>query len=649
MNRKKKYGSMKLSLSVLTGLVILALVTLLSITAYTRAAGLLEETWTHEMRIVSRLTASRLEAYFRDQREIAQFMSDDPVLATNVAVGNYSAVSEYLAGYVDHFEGYSNVIVFSAEQEPTVVADGVGGGAVGIVLPEGDRAAALLSLQGEIALGQPEPSPRTGLPIVVMTAPIYSDGEIVAGLGLVLSLYEVSSALVDDVVVGKTGYVSVTTGDGLVIAHPNQEYVLSLNLNEYEWGRQMLAAPSGTDITYNFGGENRILTSVRNEEFDFNAVAIMPVSDFIQNARELAETLILYGSIAIVLSLFLMVVVLYRKLKPLTIAVDVTNKLAAGDLTVEFEVVSKDETARLLDAMDGMVGEIARVITDVQSASDHVSTGSQQLSATAEQLSQGATEQASSAEEISASMEQMGSNVKQNADNALQTEKIATQAAKNAAESGEAVTRAVTAMNAIAEKITIIEEIARQTNLLALNAAIEAARAGEHGKGFAVVAAEVGKLAQRSQAAAAEIGDLSSSSVEVAAHAGTMLRELVPNIQRTADLVQEISAASNEQDQGVEQINKAILQLDQVIQQNASASEEMAATSEELARQAEHLKESIAFFRTRGGTDLVLGSRGMVGKGLPRTIGSNGSGNSHRLHTAVIAAPDEIDASFEEY
>ncbi len=237
------------------------------------------------------------------------------------------------------------------------------------------------------------------------------------------------------------------------------------------------------------------------------------------------------------------------------------------------------------------------VVSDALSASENVSAGSQQLSSASEQVSQGATEQAASAEEASASMEEMASNIKQNADNAAQTEKIARQSSKDAEASGEAVTRAVNAMRTIAEKIGIVQEIARQTDLLALNAAVEAARAGEHGKGFAVVASEVRKLAERSQTAAAEIGAVSGDTVKAAQEAGEMLTRLVPDIRKTAELVSEISAACREQDIGASQINEAIQQLDKVTQQNAGASEEMSATSEELAAQAEELQTSIAFFR----------------------------------------------------
>lgn len=273
----------------------------------------------------------------------------------------------------------------------------------------------------------------------------------------------------------------------------------------------------------------------------------------------------------------------------------IADRIADGDLTVMPKPLSERDTLGL--ALERMVERLRGIVADALSASDNVSSGSQELSASSEQLSQGATEQASSAEEASASMEEMAANIKQNADNAAQTEKIARQSSKDAEASGEAVNRAVVAMRTIAEKISIVQEIARQTDLLALNAAVEAARAGEHGKGFAVVASEVRKLAERSQAAAAEISSLSGETVKVATDAGDMLNRLVPDIRKTAELVAEISAACREQDIGAAQINEAIQQLDKVTQQNSGASEEMSATSEELAAQAEELQSSIAFFK----------------------------------------------------
>ncbi|MQB19495.1 HAMP domain-containing protein [Agrobacterium tumefaciens] len=308
-------------------------------------------------------------------------------------------------------------------------------------------------------------------------------------------------------------------------------------------------------------------------------------------------TLVIIASVAGVVSIVSAIWISISISRGLTRATTAVRKVAEGDLTENVQVNSRDEIGVLLTHVDDMVERLRGVVGDALAAADNVSSGSQELSSSSEQLSQGATEQASSAEEASASMEEMAANIKQNADNAAQTEKIARQSSKDAEASGEAVGRAVVAMRTIAQKISIVQEIARQTDLLALNAAVEAARAGEHGKGFAVVASEVRKLAERSQAAAAEISSLSGETVQVATEAGEMLNRLVPDIRKTAELVSEISAACREQDIGASQINEAIQQLDKVTQQNSGASEEVSATSEELAAQAEELQTSIAFFK----------------------------------------------------
>ncbi|MES2115784.1 MAG: methyl-accepting chemotaxis protein [Pseudomonadota bacterium] len=320
---------------------------------------------------------------------------------------------------------------------------------------------------------------------------------------------------------------------------------------------------------------------------------------------------------------------------------DVVRMMAAvadGDLDCAIEKDYEGAFAELKEYCNNTVQKLGQVVAEVNSSAEALASASEEISATAQTLSQAASEQAAGAEETSAAIEQMTASIAANTENAKVTDGMASQAAREAVEGGEAVRSTVSAMKQIAKKIQIIDDIAYQTNLLALNAAIEAARAGQHGKGFAVVAAEVRKLAERSQLAAQEIEQVATSSVDLAEKAGRLLDQMVPNIRKTSDLVQEITAASEEQSSGVGQINSAVGQLSQTTQQNASSSEELAATSEEMSGQAEQLQQTMSFFK--------LGGSGTMERSAPRRGGKparrpSSSFSARSSKAALVTEPDE--------
>ena len=424
------------------------------------------------------------------------------------------------------------------------------------------------------------------------------------------------------VVLGDTGSLSVLGGSGnaagVVKLHKDAS-IEGTNLLDAtdEAGetiyKELIEGAKGADgktVTRDvwLDGKDVILTAAYFKPWDWVIVGTGYVAEFMEGKRHADEALSnaqWWSAVIGVLMVIFGILVSFYFARNMSTAIGrtvaVMSEINEGNLAVNRLPVNpkgpRDELEELGQALNSMSGKLREVVSNVQATAQSVTNGSAELASTSQSLSEGATNQASSVEEVSASMEQMTSNIEQNTDNAHQTEKIARQAAEDARQGGDSVGKTVIAMRQIADKIAIIEEIARQTNLLALNAAIEAARAGEHGKGFAVVAAEVRKLAERSGVAASEISELSANSVDIAEQAGKMLEKMVPDITRTAELVQEITTGSNEQQTGSSQIKNAMLELDRVVQQNSAESEEVAASSEELASHAALLQESIGYFR----------------------------------------------------
>jgi methyl-accepting chemotaxis protein len=446
--------------------------------------------------------------------------------------------------------------------------------------------------------------------VISLSAPIRVNGKAVGVAGIDLSMEQMQT-LVAGIKPFEVGYAYAVSQELTIAAHPQSDMIGTSALEHIDPQYQQAfseAVKNGTVFQFQQESAKDKVVSLQTiyplhitgvEENWAFGISI-PMDVVLTQARNLAFLSVAISIVAIILIALIIFLITRNIVQSIIKGIDLAKEIAMGNLTVAVDqhyLSRNDELGELAKNLNDMKNQLSRVVSEVINSAESITSGSGQLSESAEQLSQGASEQASSAEEVSASMEEMASSIRNNADNAAETERMSKQAAIEAKESGEIAARAVVAMKNIVEKITIIEEIARQTDLLALNAAIEAARAGEHGKGFAVVASEVRKLAERSQKAAGEINELSRHTVKEADESGQKLEALVPVIQKTAELVQEISAASKEQNSGAEQINQALLQLDQVIQHNASASEETASTAEELAAQAKLLQQVIAYFR----------------------------------------------------
>jgi methyl-accepting chemotaxis protein len=517
-------------------------------------------------------------------------------------------IGSYSEKYADlYFIDREGLIVYSRERGPEIGARLTAGVFTDSSLAKGFKAA----LKGQISVQDIAPfAPLDGMPAGFAVSPLSEEGgQILGVVALRLNTADLNAIMLERGGMGDTGEAYLVGPDKLMRSDsyldPENRSVASSFKSpdkgkvDTETVRAAFEDITGAGIIDGYGNRE-ILSShspVRFGETTWALVAEMETSEAFLEVAQIRNFMLLIALIGVILILAAAVKIARSITGPVHRMVEFIDRISQGDLQATISLKNEDEIGRMGGALSSMSAELTTVVHEVSAASENMNGASQAMSSSTIQLSQGATEQASVSEEVSSSMEEMTSNIRQNAENSQQTEKIAIKAADGARESGEAVAVTVSAMQEIAEKINIIEEISRQTNMLALNAAIEAARAGEHGKGFAVVAAEVRKLAERSQTAAAEISELCSSSVEVAERAGNLLSAILPDIQKTAELVQEITAASGEQNAGAEQINRSIGQLDQIAQQNASMAEEMSSTAEELSSQAEQLHTTISFFK----------------------------------------------------
>ncbi len=504
--------------------------------------------------------------------------------------------------------------------------------------------------------------------------PIIIEGKVVGVIGHDLSLAGLAEIMKGiKPVQGAYGFLLSNTG--AFVYHPNAKLIRTSIGDVTPDGKEALLKAIREGKTYRQVKLN-LVTGARSyvgfapvfigkDSHPWSIGVVLPLDALLAQLKRIVMIMLVLGIAGSLLALLALLFIARTISRPVRLVTAAMVGFAAGDFTlagIDSAGYAKmrsraDELGDATQAMDSFIAATTDRVGAVQAGSTEVYKGASQVSSTAQRLSQGTTEQAAAGEEVSSAMEQMSANIKQSADNAMTTEKIARKAASDAKSGGEAVATAVGAMKEIAQRIDIIEEIARQTNLLALNAAIEAARAGDAGKGFAVVASEVRKLAERSQKAAGEITALSRSTVEAAEKAGGLIGDIIPDISRTAELVQEIAASSREQTSGVEQINKALLQLDQVIQANAAASEELASMAEELTGQSETMRDSLSFFRTgkeerqHGPTAAVAAPGPDSVKKLPARLVSRADPSAHRplAVRAIKPATGSDDREFESF
>lgn len=507
--------------------------------------------------------------------------------------------------YIHSNDGLGAALIFDLQGKILAGIDNSNTPLEGIDISSRSYVQAILSGQKQHVTDTIFKSKKDGTLLFGVSAPIHDHaGKLIGGAAIFGLWNKFTQVFIQSAKVGSNGYGMILDSKGRLIFDPTTTDQSFTDMSQFDFVRTMLAKKNGI-VTYDWKGKDKIAL-YRTEPATGWLVTMTAFNDDLASCA-IKQGYVLSGiGIVTVLIVSVMITIFLNRLvmAPVKQGMDASGEMAQGNLTNDITSDSPNELGVLMRSLGSMIVALKNVVYNVKNAAEMVATGSEEIAASSVQMSEGSTEQAASVEEISSAMDQMATNIQQNMETAQETKDIAVRTANDAEVGGEAVKQTVTAMRDIADRTSIIEEIARQTNLLALNAAIEAARAGEHGKGFAVVAAEVRKLAERSGVAAAEISELTGNSLSVAEKAGTMLEQIVKDIHHNEELVQEVAAASSEQHEAAKQITTSIQHLDIVVQKNASFSEELSATAEELSTQAIQLQETMGFFTVAANTQM---------------------------------------------